>query len=287
MTADTTVRLPAGLLDAAGACLQEADVRPVRGEDEEWLYALPLTSLESEVVTGLLARCVSRIGPAAPTNDMVGQLPVGDREWLILRLWRLTFGNRVELVLACPRPACAARMDVDFALDALPVEERPQRPEYRFASHDGPDAIRLRFRLPRGADLEALGRDCPEDTTEEELAATLLGRCVLGTGDAAPALSSPQVREALAERLRAHSALVQREFDVTCPACGREFSAGFDPILAFLAEMMRRRPEFDRDVHLLSLYYHWPLSEILAMPRPRRRRYVRRLLDQLEPAPAG
>jgi hypothetical protein len=75
---------------------------------------------------------------------------------------------------------------------------------------------------------------------------------------------------------------VDRELQATCPECGHPFAVAFDPVPAFLAEVWRRRAEFDRDVHLLSFHYHWPLSEILGMPRPRRQAYVALLLSQLD-----
>jgi hypothetical protein len=295
MGADTMVRLPGGWLDRTGACHRDAAVRPVRGADEEWLYGLPLTTPETRVVTELLARCVSRIGPAAPTAGTVRELCVGDREWLMLRLWQLTFGDRVEFTLTCPRPSCGAQLDIDFPLSGLPVEGRPQQPDYQLTTRDGETERSLRFRLPRGCDLEALGRDRSRGKHGDDRAVSLLGRCVADVepppaDDAGPAAllaRSARLRAALAERMREHSALVQRELDAVCPECEREFGTPFDPILEFLTEMLRRRSEFELDVHLLSLCYHWPLSEILALPRPRRRRYVRLMHAYSEPEPAA
>lgn len=301
MGADTTVRLPGGWLDGAGACHRDAAVRAVCGADEEWLYGLPLSTPEAAVVTELLARCVSRIGPdpaTAPAADTARELCAGDREWLVLRLWQQTLGDRVEITLVCPRPSCGARIDVDFALSHLPADGPAQQPEYQLAERDGDTELRLRFRLPRGSDLEAIGRprdEHGEDRAVMDRAGALLGRCVLGVepppadgaGPAVLLARSSRLRAALAERMREHSALVQRDFDVPCPECGRPFSTPFDPILEFLAEMLRRRPEFERDVHLLSLRYHWPLSEILALPRPRRRRYVRLMHAYSEPEPTA
>jgi hypothetical protein len=294
MPVDTPVRLPAGWLDDAGNAHRDAILRPVCGADEEWLYGLPLAAPEAGVITGLLTRCVPRIGPVEPTDETVRALPVGDREWLILRLWQLTFGNRVELVLRCPRASCDARMDVEFALDEVPAGESPQRAEYEFER----EGVRVRFRLPRGGDLEALGRAGTGAASDDERATVLLARCVLGIegggadgdGAADPASllgAAGDLRAALAAQIERQSAAVEREFAARCPECERDFSGAFDPILAFLSEMLRRRAEFERDVHLLGLHYHWPLSEILAMARPRRRRYVRLLLDQLEPVPAA
>jgi hypothetical protein len=295
MAADTTVWLPGGWLDGTGACHHDAAVRPVCGADEEWLYGLPLSTPEASVVTELLARCVSRIGPdpsTAPAADTLRELCAGDREWLMLRLWQLTFGDRVEFTLTCPEPSCGARIDIDFALSGLPADGPPQQPEYQLTVRDGDTELRLRFRLPRGSDLEAMGRS--PDEHGQDRAGALLGRCVLGAepppaDGARPTVllaRSSRLRAALAERMREYSALVQREFDVPCPECERPFSMPFDPILEFLAEMLRRRSEFEHDVHLLSLRYHWPLSEILALPRPRRRRYVRLMHAYSEPEPA-
>jgi hypothetical protein len=285
MLASTAVRLPAGWLDGAGILRREAVVRPLCGDDEEWLYAVPLATPEPVVVTELLARCVQRIGLSEPTHDTIRELAAGDREWLVLRLWQLTLGDRVKLTLGCPRPVCGARLDVDFAISALPVEERPQRPEYRLIERVDGTEYRVRFRLPRGGDLEALaGRSF--DAGPAGPAAALIERCVLGIDPPVEGgfagLTAP-----LAARMRQHSALVQRDFDATCPDCGRSFGAGFDPILAFLTELLRRRPEFEHDVHLLSLNYHWTLSEILALTRPRRRRYVRVLNAYTEPRRDG
>jgi hypothetical protein len=283
MLSSTAVRLPAGWLDGTGVLRREAVIRPLRGVDEEWLYAVPLATPEPVVVTELLTRCVERIGLSAPGHDTIRDLPAGDREWLVLRLWRLTFGDRVDLTLHCPRTACGARLDVDFAISALPVDERPQQAEYRLTERVDGTEFRVRFRLPRGGDLEALAAG-PSDPV-----VALLDRCVLGIDPAAeggPSLGGP-LGTALAERMRQHSALVQSEFEATCPDCGQTFGAGFDPILAFLTELLRRRSEFEHDVHVLSLHYHWPPSEILALSRPRRRRYVRLLNAFTEPGRDG
>jgi hypothetical protein len=270
----TTVRLPGGWLDAAGARHQEVAIRPLRGHDEEWLYGLPPHTPLAPLVTELLRRCVVRLGPSRPTRSTIRSLLVGDRGYLVLALYQATFGDRVEMVLACPRPACGARMDVDFQVDDLPVRHVPQQPGYRL-DRDGEGLPPVRFRLPTGADLEELGAGAAG------AAGALLERCVLGGAEVTGRLSvaSRARLEAEMERLMPG---VEREVEATCPECGHPFQVAFDPVPWFLAEAWRRRAEFDREVHLLSFHYHWPLGEILGLVRPRRQSYVALLLGQLD-----
>ncbi|MGE5287158.1 MAG: hypothetical protein ACM3ML_08160 [Micromonosporaceae bacterium] len=285
MRAQTTVQLLGGWLDAAGVCHQEATVRPLRGRDEEWLYGLPPHTPLAPLVTELLLRCVGRVGPSRPTRATIRSLLVADRNYLVLKLHQATFGSRVDMVLTCPRPACGARMDVDFQIDALPVRRDPQQPSYRL-EHDREEVPEVRFQLPNGADLEALAAGGGG-------AGALLERCVLvGAEDASgpPASGPPGWVGELPENLRAsleaemerRSPGVEREIEATCPECGHAFEAAYDPVRSFLAEVWRGRGEFDREVHLLSFHYHWPLREILGMTRLRRQAYVALLLRQLD-----
>jgi hypothetical protein len=277
-----TVELPGGWLDDAGACHRQALVRSLCGRDEEWLYGLSPGTPLARVVTDLLVRCLGRLGPSRPGAEAVRQLPVGDRDYLLLKLRQLSFGNQVEMTLTCSREGCGARMDVDFGLDAIPVRQAPQRPSYRLRL-TGREAGELRFRLPRGGDLEELAAAGGDD-----LEAALLGRCLLGGPASVRAVErSPRRRAAVAAALERRSPGVERELEATCPECRHVTVVDFDPVAGFFAEAFRRRPEFDRDVHLLSYHYHWPLGEILGMPRPRRRAYVALLRDQLETAAAA
>lgn len=275
MGEEAQVELPGGWLDAAGVCRRDAVIRPLRGSDEEWLHGLPAGTPLAGVVAELLLRCVGRLGASPPTPEVVRLLPVGDRDYLVLRLHQLSFGDRMEMTLTCPRPGCRADMDVDFQLGAIPVREAPQRPGYRL-EHDG---HQVGFRLPRTGDLEAL------DDAGGDPGAALLARCLLGGPEEAAALGrSPALRAAVEAELERRSPGVERELEAVCPECRQPVTADFDPVGRFFAEVARRRPEFDRDVHLLSYHYHWPLSEILAMARPRRQAYVALLLGQLESA---
>jgi hypothetical protein len=274
--------LPAGWLDQNGAREHAIELRALCGTDEEWIHSLPGETTQVRIAAALLARCVRRIGSRRVSPAMIRELTISDAEFLLLRLWELTFGDRVELLLRCPRTACGAKMDVDFTLQAVPVEPCPQLPSYTVRFQNGP-VREIGFRLPRLGDLETL---------EGEGAEALLGRCLLPIDDRLelqPARIQHlpgEVRAAVEAEIERVSAKAHGEIEAECPECGAAFTAPVEPMTWLLSEVARRRREFESGVHLLSFHYHWPLRDILQMPRARRQHYVRLLLEQMD-RPAG
>lgn len=234
-------------------------MRPLCGWDEDWIRQLPSATTQAHAATEILVRTVKSIGPYRATREVVRALPLGDRDYLVMKLRQITFGSRIELVLDCP--ACGGRMDVDFDLESVPVEARPQQLEYRLRVEGGLD---LRFRLPRGSDVE--------DAVDAD---ALLARCV--GGESLPA----GVRVALEKEIERVSPKVNSDFEAACPECEHRFATPFDPAAVLLRDFYRRQAQFERGVHLLSFYYHWPLREILALTPARREHYVDLLLSQM------
>lgn len=254
---------------------REVAVREVLGEDEAWLAEEGRTLLPVERATALLARCL--LADDAPA--LARELPVGAREALLLHVRRLTLGPRLDAVHDCS--ACGAALDVPLDLAALldaapPAAPAPAAARERSFAADG-RALRLRYRLPTGADHEAAARAALADPRAGE--ALLVARAALAVHaeDGAPlprAEWPPQVAEALADAVAEDDPLVEVRLDVACPACGAAGEALLDPTDFILAELAPDRERLDREVHALALHYHWSERDILALPRRRRRRYL-------------
>jgi hypothetical protein len=75
---------------------------------------------------------------------------------------------------------------------------------------------------------------------------------------------------------------VEVELEAVCPECGRSFSAMIDLPALVLEEFAVEWPRLRHEVHLLASHYHWPESEILAMPRHKRRSYLELLETELQ-----
>ncbi|HYK05702.1 MAG TPA: hypothetical protein VE974_28390 [Thermoanaerobaculia bacterium] len=261
--AHATVALPGGVSSGEGRLLREVGLRPLTGSEEDWL-AHSRSAPAAQAVSLVLSQCVvgDGDGPAGP--ELARSLLVGDRDYLMLQLRRMTLGSHVHLVAGCP--ACSARMDVDFELDEVAVD-RPERIEQAYEV-DG-----VRFRLPTGGDQEAVA-----ELPLAEAVDALLSRCVLDRSDRA---LTAEERERVIAAMEAAAPRVEPELELTCPDCGHAFVLPMDMTTFFLDEMRVRSDQLLREIHALAFYYHWTEGEILRLTRDRRRAYLSLLSDEL------
>ncbi len=263
--------LPGGLV-VNGQTLRTAELRPLTGREEDWLahHAGVPSAL---AVTHLLASCLVRVGHLEPSRELAGKLLVGDRDFLMLQLRRLTLGDGVQAVVECP--ACDAKADVGFNVSGVPVEPRPQTAaEYTLEAPAGEATARtVRFRLPSGADQEAVLH-----LSVDAAAEALLDRCLLDGGGRP---LEPAERAAVIAEMERLAPKVDLELDVRCPECTHSFLLPFDTTVFFFREMRLTGRQLLREMHLLALYYHWSEAEILSLGRSRRRAYLELLSETL------
>jgi hypothetical protein len=293
----TSVRLPGGWWDPAGRLQRDAVLTALTGRDEEQLSQLGRQETAS-LVTQVLIRCVRRLGDISPVPaDVVRQLLVADRDYLLLRLRQATFGDRIRADLFCPWAECGERMSVDFSIDELPVRESAQKgPIYQMTL--SPMALagsaaaadlgggEVAFRLPTGADQEELSGLLASD--EARTLTLLLARCIERLGDrvtpgvdAAAGLSGLARAEIEAEMLRV-APMVEREIETACAECSRTFVTPVDLRRFFFGELRTDNEMLYQEVHYLAYHYHWSEAEILAMPRTKRALYLDVLSGEIE-----
>lgn len=266
---ERVVELPGGLINKDGHRLALARMRPLTGAEEDWLAANP-DMPSALVVTRILSSCLVQLDNIAVDRDLVRRLLVGDRDFLMLQLRRITLGDQIHAVLSCP--VCSARMDIDFGIQDVKVEPRRQTELTYTIEHDNRS---LRFRLPVGADQEEV---LPMD--REAAVNSLLARCVIRDGEGA--LSSED-RSAVINAMDRLAPQVDLELNLTCPECSHEFLVPFDTTAFFLQEMRQSGRRLLKEAHVLAFYYHWTEPEILSLSRDRRRAYLAMLSDQLRP----
>jgi hypothetical protein len=291
----TTCVLPGGYIDADKQLYRQVQLNPFNGEAEALVAAAPSGPA---LVSQVLALSIASIGPYQASLDLVRQLLVADRQYLLLKLRAATYGERIGAVLHCPQPACGNKMDIDFTVDDVPVTSvDPVQATYQveltqdLAAGAGDDTVKhgrtVVFRLPNGSDQEALA-PLLADQRDEEAAVLLLQRCIQRIG--AATTPAPAWIEALsaAERAAIEQAMVQAAPRVeltmagVCPECRQAFAIPFDLESFILQELHTSLDVLTREVHYLAYHYHWGEREIMAMPRVRRRRYIEVLADELE-----
>jgi hypothetical protein len=232
--ADRRLQLPGGVIGADGRCHQMVRVRELTGADEEVLAEKTAAS-GARLVTGFLARVIAEVEglDRRIDEDLVSDMLVGDRDYLLLRLRQIDLGDHVHQVMRCPSPACGKKVDVDFLVSEIEVTRaQAVLPSYRVQLGEGTSAKSALVRLPTGRDQEAIA---PLAATNPAAANTrLFSRVVLRWGeagsldeDAARALPLRH-RSELAAFLERTSPGPDLHLDLHCPWCGGEMGYRFD-----------------------------------------------------------
>lgn len=288
--------LPVGYVDAQGLLHKQAELAPLTGREEELLAQEDRPA--AGLVTELLSRCVKRIGAISDiTPQLMRGLTVADRQYLLLMLRQLSFGDRVQATLPCPWPDCGKGVDIDFSIDEVPVAGCGDfRPYYELEIESFEEAAGLglepaapcliRYRLPNGGDQETV-LDDPRLNEVEKLC-TLLSRCILAVGGIeSPAPEwimrlPPAVRLKIEQAMESRAPGLELSMDIECPECKRGFVAPFELQDFFFSELKMGNELLFREVHYLAFHYHWSEREIMSMPRDRRRRCISVLADEIE-----
>jgi hypothetical protein len=285
--------LPGGLVDEAGLVHGEFELAALTGQDEE-LLAQARRKESASLVTTVLSRCVSRLGNIHPLNEALArQLLVADRQYLLLKLRQMTFGDRVHAELFCPWPDCGKRVSIDFNVDDVPVQASTDKgPLYHMtlspaaAGEADPADREIHFRLPNGADQELIS---PLLTENEAKALTLLLACCIqrigGSGvtdESQIEALSPLARKEIETEMERLAPNVELDMQMSCPECGRLFVAPFDLQSFFFGELRAGGDLLYREVHYLAYHYHWSEREIMDMTVEKRRKYISVLADEIE-----
>jgi hypothetical protein len=279
VSATTEVTLPHGLWDGRRR-RSEAALRAPTGADEAYLLSLHGRS-RAEQVTGLLARCVDRVGELEADDALVQALTVGDREALLLHLRATTFGDRLDCTVDCSR--CGERMDVELRISELLVPPYAEVRERHTIALDGPGLRgQAVVRLVTGADQEAAARQSDGEAGVQEL----VERCVLevrSAHDPSPLALAEAVSRPLAEL----DPQAQIDIDAVCPSCGEPVRAVVDAAGLLFAELTAGDERLLREVDALARTYHWGEAEILGLDVRRRRRYLELLAEDASETELG
>ena len=272
-------RLPGGMR-VDGRWTRDAMLRQLTGWDEEWLAGWDRSVPSAVVQSALLERCVTKVGEGGSSPQLIAEMLVGDRDYLLLCLRRMSLGTKFDAVTECPR--CASRIELSFDVDEIPVDERPQRANTfttRLVRADGSE-LRVRYHLPRGRDQERAARAPEADRTSVLLASCLEKvEAVKGSG-AAAGLMDTAAGQQLELLMEQQAPQVTLDMDLVCPECGHETSRDFELVPFILDELGAGAQRIHSEVHSLAYNYHWHEAEILAMPRPRRHVYLGFLLRE-------
>lgn len=240
--------LPCGYYDVpTQQLITEVQVREITGVEEDMLASTKIPS--SQKVTALLTGCVVRIGTEERKNriaQMVQDLPVGDRVFLIFAIRRVTLGDELPVREQCPECRVKTLFMVDLGAD---LKIRPMAdPAKRVFDEVLPSGKPVRFRVSTGQDEARLAKLVKRNNqSSDALSQSILMRLEM-LGDEKPTL--PMVkslgmrdRNFLREKFQEVEGGVDTTLELECPACGHEWEKDLDLNTAgFFFPGGRRRP---------------------------------------------
>ncbi len=226
-----------------------------------------------------LDRALTIVAALAPDKswDELLDMPVGEREALILAARARDFGPLMSCYAACP--SCAEQWEyplhvTDFLARARAASEREatgQRLHFCWGKYH------ISYRRPTSRDLSrAVSARDTESGRREILRALLVairknGQFIdLERSDELPA----PVWKTLGAELEARDPLLDAVIVMECATCGHVCRFSLDIAAFYWDELVRAGHALLAVVHTLASVYHWSEADILAMTAERRRWYL-------------
>jgi hypothetical protein len=230
---------------------------------ELWEHTLALSVAEQPLA-------FARAACPSATREQLADLPLGERDALLMALRVHNFGARVEAVAACPD--CSEMLELTLDLRELAAVQPKLIADRRLTVGD----VKVEYRLLSTLDL----LDIAAEPDRMRARQRLIGAAVVAADRRGEPITtealSIEVVEALEEQLERDDPLSDVCIAVRCPVCERAFSAPFDITRFLVAELSTHAQRLLDEVTTLASAYAWSERDILALSPWRRRAYLER-----------
>jgi hypothetical protein len=217
---DTLVNLPAGFITPDGEVIKTAEVRELNGKDEEYIGK---SQNVGKAFNTILTRAVVKIGDLPASEGLLDSMLSGDRDALMLGIFKATFGKTTEV--ACYCGGCDNFKDVEVDIDRdIKVKILVDAIADRTFTVNGKSSV-YEVTLPTGVVQKELSINTDRNGAEQTT--VLLQHTILEI-DGKPVMGKPQVQAiGLVDRKKIGEEIAKRlpgpVFDdiiIDCPDCG-------------------------------------------------------------------
>lgn len=235
-----------GYTDEEGVKHTEFELREITGKDEEEIAKPDVKDNLSKVINVLLSRCVRRIGSLTPKGvggvekwrKIIKDLYVGDQDYMITQLRRISVGDDEDLQVKHVCPSCNTKLDTSFSIEELPIKEFKGQEVLDFELQKGyTDSKGVHkegtMRLPKGFDRELILPLLKNNKAKgDTLMLTRLCKFKDGTPVTEDVMRSLVLKDRtiLRELLYDNLFGVDPSIDVICSNCGTGFKGSFNAV---------------------------------------------------------
>lgn len=216
------VNLPGGYISQDGSLIKYAEVRELNGSDEE---AIAKAGSLGKVLNTILQRGLVSLGQEKVTKDTFEDLLAADREAILLGIRKVTFGEKADYNLFCPKCGEESVVTIDLNED-IPVSELADPIIDRKWDVEIKAGI-AKVTLPNGRTQRLLMEST--EKTSAELNTVLLEGCLIGINGQGSLGTSTVLKLGMGDREKLVEEILiknpgPRLGDVmkTCEACGTE-----------------------------------------------------------------
>jgi len=202
-----------------------------------------------------------------PGHAALVELPLGQRDRLLLEAHRHCFGDALDAFARCPN--CQEGVELAFSCSRLlnaAVDCAHATSTLLIQGHA------LDLRCPNSADLAAAA-SCVDVAAARKL---LLARCAAratGVGPPIELLPEP-IQSEIAAALANLDPHAETWLALSCPACGHAWRIVFEIATFVWTQVRTRARRLLQDVDVLARTYGWREADVLGLSEVRRAQYV-------------
>ncbi len=163
----TILSLPCGYV-RDGILYKEVEIVPMTGLTRKAIARDDTRNNATRVSDIIISHCLKRIGPfTSITSKVLADLVIGDRDFLILEIRRVSMGNAITTNLVCGE--CKAKIDASFKISDLKVirvyegDEKPVIEDGNIVFALDTTKFKARCRFPKGSDQALIMMDAAKN----------------------------------------------------------------------------------------------------------------------------
>lgn len=215
-----------GIIDPDGTRHDEIEVRELTGADEELLSKAEANKNMGRYMQTIVKCGLVRIGEhERPSQRLLDELLIGDRQMILHAIRRATYGDEMALTMICPK--CGTAIDANYDLaNEIPIKKLDDPTQRRLEVKLRHDRIGI-VRIPTAGDQDALFN--LQNKTLVEANTVLLSRCLVtidgmpaNSMEAALGLGAKDRATIIDEMTEAQPGPKYGEVTIECPGCNSE-----------------------------------------------------------------
>jgi hypothetical protein len=160
-------QLPLGVVHN-GDVSRDVVLKPMTAKTRRLMAAKSTQKNPSAGLTNLLGQCCESIANAPPSPQMINSLTIGDRDFMLLMLRKMSVGDILKAEMSCPR--CQEQISFDLPIDDIRINVLEKDKDYVIEGTNAFTTLKndelgteVMLRFPTGFDQSTISQQAKTD----------------------------------------------------------------------------------------------------------------------------